>query len=396
MCEQELADFSTQIIAEIANGTTIKQLICTAADKFKLPIIVTDPGYHLIAVTNLVEINDPYWQQIIKNGVPSDQIITNEYFATHMPERIMQMKTPIMIDWGVCRNHPQTCGGIWQSDKLAGFVSILVPQASLKNLALKLNQLLCQFSAIILQLTRDELGVSIAPSRHILAEKIFDVNHYPNGDFLNPYADATMLQPTFQFAVVKSINADRFILNYLQSKLWQQPQLYCQLEKKQLRLLLQQMTPEKEAWLRQLLSQYAVKVGLSQLFDSMMQRGPYLQQANLAVETQTSAKIVKYDAVYLEVIKQQVKKQIVPANLILPELKCLATYDKKHSLDLLSTLAIYLKLRNNIPQTAIYLHVHRNTLTYRLQKIKNLLRLDIDDAAVAWRLQVGLQFYLDQ
>lgn len=156
------------------------------------------------------------------------------------------------------------------------------------------------------------------------------------------------------------------------------------------------MTPEKEAWLRQLLSQYAVKVGLSQLFDSMMQRGPYLQQANLAVETQTSAKIVKYDAVYLEVIKQQVKKQIVPANLILPELKCLATYDKKHSLDLLSTLAIYLKLRNNIPQTAIYLHVHRNTLTYRLQKIKNLLRLDIDDAAVAWRLQVGLQFYLDQ
>ncbi len=52
------------------------------------------------------------------------------------------------------------------------------------------------------------------------------------------------------------------------------------------------------------------------------------------------------------------------------------------------TLSVYLQLRNDINKTAKKLHVHRNTLIYRLNKIRDLAGVEIDNPEVAWRFQL--------
>ena len=63
---------------------------------------------------------------------------------------------------------------------------------------------------------------------------------------------------------------------------------------------------------------------------------------------------------------------------------------------LLHTLCVYLLQEQNLHATARQLFIHRNTLVYRLQRIRTLLQLDLDDAAVRNVLRTGcilLEYY---
>jgi hypothetical protein len=59
--------------------------------------------------------------------------------------------------------------------------------------------------------------------------------------------------------------------------------------------------------------------------------------------------------------------------------------------DLLLTLRAFLDAGQNAKEAARDLHVHRNTLTYRLRRIRNLLALDLEDAQVLFELDLSLR-----
>ncbi|MEB3103941.1 helix-turn-helix domain-containing protein [Paenibacillaceae bacterium T2] len=61
--------------------------------------------------------------------------------------------------------------------------------------------------------------------------------------------------------------------------------------------------------------------------------------------------------------------------------------------DLFDTLHVYLQVNGNMKDTAGCLHIHVNTLKYRLGKIKELLNLDIDDAEVRFNLMLAYKLY---
>ena len=57
---------------------------------------------------------------------------------------------------------------------------------------------------------------------------------------------------------------------------------------------------------------------------------------------------------------------------------------------LVDTLRVFLDRAGNIPAAADELHVHRTTLYYRLDRIRALAGLDLDDGRVRLALHVGL------
>ncbi len=78
------------------------------------------------------------------------------------------------------------------------------------------------------------------------------------------------------------------------------------------------------------------------------------------------------------------------ARFYLNLLKPLQTYDHDHSGDLVETLATYLRHARNASRTADVLYIHRNSLRYRLQRIKLLVGLDPDDPHEGLALQVAI------
>ncbi len=69
----------------------------------------------------------------------------------------------------------------------------------------------------------------------------------------------------------------------------------------------------------------------------------------------------------------------------------LQEYDATHHVELLDTLNAYFSCHGNISQTAALLQVHRNTLTYRLNRIAEIMYIDLEDPDVRFGLQLALK-----
>ncbi|GEM_PF-1007929 len=72
----------------------------------------------------------------------------------------------------------------------------------------------------------------------------------------------------------------------------------------------------------------------------------------------------------------------------------LKLYDQEHGSSLLRTLEAYLDSNCSTKLTAQILFTHYNTVTYRVEKIQNLLGIDIEDSNIRLQLQIALK--LDQ
>lgn len=75
-------------------------------------------------------------------------------------------------------------------------------------------------------------------------------------------------------------------------------------------------------------------------------------------------------------------------------LERLAAYDRRHHTQLLQTLAVYFDAQGSPTEAAERLHLHRNTLLYRLQRIREITGRDPDEPRA--RLAFHLALRIDQ
>lgn len=73
-----------------------------------------------------------------------------------------------------------------------------------------------------------------------------------------------------------------------------------------------------------------------------------------------------------------------------PMIRKIIDYDKKHKSDYLETLKCYFKNESSIAITSNYLHMHRNSLLYRINRIEKLLGVSLDD----WKVREQLSFFM--
>ncbi|OAN45031.1 CdaR family transcriptional regulator [Chloroflexus islandicus] len=72
-------------------------------------------------------------------------------------------------------------------------------------------------------------------------------------------------------------------------------------------------------------------------------------------------------------------------------LASLAEYDKRQHADLIKTLEAYFNNLGNLRATSEALHVHRNTLLYRIERIKEISGMDLDNAEEHFALWLAVR-----
>lgn len=71
----------------------------------------------------------------------------------------------------------------------------------------------------------------------------------------------------------------------------------------------------------------------------------------------------------------------------------LVEYDRAQGTDLIETLSAYFAHKGNLSQTAEAMFVHRNTLLYRMQRIREISGLDLDNPETRLSIQLALRAY---
>jgi hypothetical protein len=145
----------------------------------------------------------------------------------------------------------------------------------------------------------------------------------------------------------------------------------------------ERLTPQQLEDLEQLLEVGGVSCGLSQSFRQMSRLQQHFEEARLALDigdrVAEGQHLYPYEVYfdYVPIARQCQGENVLP---YLPQrYQELIRLDREQHLELLKTLQVYLRENRSYQKTAECLHVHRNTVAYRIGKCMQVLGMSLSD-----------------
>jgi len=134
-----------------------------------------------------------------------------------------------------------------------------------------------------------------------------------------------------------------------------------------------------------------LRCGVSNHFRAMGDLRGYYEQAEAALKSAAEEGLSFYRDIMLEQMLAHIPEEQVQF-LISPDIIRLQEAEGQYSFSPVDTLRAYLECNCNLIRTAEHLFLHKNTLLYRLNHIRNIIRCDLNDADD--RLLLTLSFKL--
>lgn len=133
-----------------------------------------------------------------------------------------------------------------------------------------------------------------------------------------------------------------------------------------------------------------IRIGVSRRFQNIMRLQEAYEQAKAAIriykKLASKSSLCLYDNIYIYHFFETASKEFDLRNFCDPLINCLENYDKKNHTCLKDTLEVYLESGRNIQIAAHQLHLHKNTLYYRIRKIEELCSTNLKDENVCFNL----------
>jgi hypothetical protein len=137
------------------------------------------------------------------------------------------------------------------------------------------------------------------------------------------------------------------------------------------------------ASLTQLLIQKGLYAGISKVFSDIQSFADSNMQAEKALEIgyliHPGNQIYFYDEYSVFHLIEISRPYINPEQFCHSSIMQLMEYDKTRSGEFMNTLKSYLTHNKSIVDTATYLNIHRNTVSYRINRIQELFDINLDD-----------------
>ncbi|MDF2872554.1 MAG: hypothetical protein K0R05_4129 [Anaerocolumna sp.] len=153
--------------------------------------------------------------------------------------------------------------------------------------------------------------------------------------------------------------------------------------------------------LMQFLNINKLTAGMSNFFEDLRDARRFYKQALKAVDLSKkmnrSAPIHYYSEYYLYHIFEMCEQEEEIRFFIHPGMMKLMQYDSTHGTDFLSTLHEFLESPGQPAQISKRLHIHKNTLLYRMDKIRSIMdcKIETGDEFMSFGLSYKIMKYLD-
>lgn len=141
-----------------------------------------------------------------------------------------------------------------------------------------------------------------------------------------------------------------------------------------------------------------ISVGVSEPFHMLHEAKHCLHQASQALESipfaDTDEIVFFYEDMssLLKLVQELDDKKLLEA-CCRHMLEPLIVYDSEHGTEYVKTLSVYMREYGNSHRVTHILNIHRNTLLYRMSKIKEMLKYDLESPDVKFELQIELYLY---
>lgn len=137
------------------------------------------------------------------------------------------------------------------------------------------------------------------------------------------------------------------------------------------------------------------KAGISREFTDFDNLKNYHTEAEQALNLGTRVHPTKWSYHFADYVMEYMLEQCIqelnPQEICHPALEILEVYDQNNETHLLETLQVFLQKKHNVTHTAQALYVHRTSLLFRLERIRQLTGLDLEDYKTCLHLMLSFE-----
>lgn len=147
------------------------------------------------------------------------------------------------------------------------------------------------------------------------------------------------------------------------------------------------------------LTDYVEYIGVGSTINDLIDLHKSYRESVFAhkVATSSNAKIQYFSALGLFRIFYETQDKSILESIAKTTLSSIIAYDSIHNSEYFETLKVYLNHGSSILETALIMNTHRNTINYRMRKIREILGKDLDDPQYIFNLMLAYNImdYLD-
>ncbi|MGO5336243.1 PucR family transcriptional regulator [Bilifractor sp. LCP19S3_H10] len=138
-------------------------------------------------------------------------------------------------------------------------------------------------------------------------------------------------------------------------------------------------------------------MGISYPFQDVMKLRQYFEQADIAMHYgERNGRRVMFCRECVVYYLQNILRKNVSIDLEHPVLKQLRFADRRNHTEYFHTLQVYLQEERSLVRASERLHIHKNTLLYRIRRIEDKYKVDLNDTQERTAIMVSFLMYPDQ
>jgi hypothetical protein len=378
-----------ELIERALEGDSIISLINYASDLVGNALILGSSNNKVLAYSTNYDIMDPLWLKNIENGyyTPSfNEKLKNNSQMREWNKRSGSSKI-ISLEGDI---QPKLVSKITKNNHLLGGIVMIahhneITRKHMLQLPL-IGKILFDSINIDTSMMTDTSVYS-----HILYNLLDEINDTETLEI------ARMSKTAFPDEMV--VVVARFVKNlenrYLKKNLQLElegifPRGHSVIYKGYIGILVSKLSNSNQEELAELAENENITIGVSWPFNNIMEFKKYFNQSVITIKLSEifmeDKKVLNYDNYsYYDLLKNYNGK--IPLKYFVhPALKILQEYDLENNSDLYKTLYVYLKYSKKQTAAAEALYIHKNSLSYRINRIEELTNLDLDDNDVFYSL----------
>ncbi|MEB3327732.1 MAG: helix-turn-helix domain-containing protein [Candidatus Sericytochromatia bacterium] len=398
----------------VLDGSGLEAVARTLARALERTVVVEDRQFNLLAVGQAGALGDPFVDELIVNkGTPVETIKAWEADGTLATLR--KQRQPVHLRGGRANEAPRSIHPLVINGEVHGYLSVLASEAPTGALAAAIDQGALAASLELLKqqgateseqklkrdFFRDLLAAETPAAVETLRRRATYLGYPMNATYwiVAVEFDERPLEEVQPEEVQRLAGVLNALLSFRQAVVVNQMNgatiLYPLREG--------QPTPDKLAQLAHAIHQkvaatapsWSVSIGVGQLHDGLMGVPQSYREALHALKIGRHTRGTQHTTFFSDLGIYRMLLQFAhsqdPNEFFCEPLQRLIEYNQQMDKELVKTIAAFLACNGNLTETSTRLFIHRNTLKYRLERIRDITQIDLDDAENRLMLHLGLK-----
>ena len=397
-----LAENSLKMLEVLAEESSLQRLVEIGYEMFGNPILLIDMSLKTIAFASNSKItDDPVWNEFVNSGYPSLSLV-NYYASNKINQVINQSESPFIWTDSYSK-YPRIMSKVVFGGKLIAVLSIIAHDKPLQDSDLELADLLSK--AISIELQKNKF---IHYSRGLMHENFIEellTGKIKDGTIIDErikVLNINLRKNLYTLTLdISDFDSTKGSLIYLRNELEQKmPNSKAVVHDDKIVLIIsydddRQYNKSEINKLKMFLKTKQLFAGMSRCFYSLEEVQEHYLQSYNALKLGMLLNKKEYFFPYEEYAIYHFAESCSDIKNLKrnchPSLLKLIEYDKDNNTDYTRSLYTYIINSKNISESANALNIHRNTMFYRLEKIKSITDIDLNNSNIFLHLHLSFK-----